>query len=52
MNQLTVRGFDDEILRLAGNGPRRNQPCPCGSGLKYKRCHLDEVEAVEPSRLR
>ena len=22
----------------------RNQPCPCGSGAKYKRCHLAEVE--------
>ena len=22
----------------------RNQPCPCGSGEKYKRCHLPEVE--------
>ena len=22
----------------------RNQPCPCGSGKKYKRCHLAEVE--------
>ena len=21
----------------------RNQPCPCGSGAKYKRCHLAEV---------
>lgn len=21
--------------------PRRNDPCPCGSGLKYKRCCLD-----------
>lgn len=19
---------------------RRNDPCPCGSGQKYKRCHL------------
>jgi len=19
--------------------PRRNEPCPCGSGLKYKKCH-------------
>ncbi len=19
--------------------PRRNKPCPCGSGLKYKKCH-------------
>ena len=22
----------------------RNQLCPCGSGIKYKRCHLGEVE--------
>lgn len=21
--------------------PGRNDPCPCGSGLKYKRCHGD-----------
>ena len=20
--------------------PGRNQPCPCGSGIKFKRCHL------------
>ncbi|MDD2836465.1 MAG: SEC-C metal-binding domain-containing protein [Methanothrix sp.] len=19
--------------------PGRNDPCPCGSGLKYKKCH-------------
>ena len=19
--------------------PERNKPCPCGSGLKYKKCH-------------
>ena len=23
--------------------PRRNDPCPCGSGLKYKRCHGNRV---------
>ncbi len=44
--------YQDEILQLAGNNPGRNQPCPCGSGLKYKRCHLDEVEAVKRRRLR
>lgn len=22
----------------------RNDPCPCGSGEKYKRCHLEQVE--------
>nr|HEX4316056.1 YchJ family protein [Kofleriaceae bacterium] len=23
----------------AAPAPGRNEPCPCGSGLKYKRCH-------------
>ncbi len=26
---------------------RRNQRCPCGSGLKHKRCHFDEVRAAK-----
>jgi len=28
----------------------RNQPCPCGSGLKYKRCHgsVDDTAAASP----
>ena len=26
----------------------RNDPCPCGSGLKYKRCHLPLDEAARP----
>jgi hypothetical protein len=29
-------------------GVGRNQPCPCGSGKKFKRCHADSVEAVAP----
>lgn len=24
--------------------PGRNEPCPCGSGLKYKKCHGDIVK--------
>ena len=47
-----VREYLQEMLRIASNSPSRNQPCPCGGGLKYKRCHLDEVEAVKRSRLR
>jgi hypothetical protein len=27
-------------------GARRNLPCPCGSGLKYKRCHLASDQAA------
>ncbi len=32
-------------------GPRvgRNDPCPCGSGQKYKKCHADEDAAVTAS---
>jgi hypothetical protein len=29
--------------RSPGGNPGRNDPCPCGSGLKYKRCCLDRV---------
>jgi methionyl aminopeptidase len=29
----------------------RNDPCPCGSGLKYKKCCADKAEAVPPSDL-
>ena len=42
-----VREYQAEILRLVGNNPSRNRPCPCGSGSKYKRCHLVEVEAMK-----
>lgn len=29
----------------------RNDPCPCGSGKKYKRCCLQKDEAAEPAAL-
>jgi len=31
-------------LQLRGKEPGRNHPCPCGSGLKYKQCHGDELK--------
>ncbi|MGZ9808983.1 preprotein translocase subunit SecA [Pseudoroseicyclus sp. H15] len=31
-------GFDPEDQSTWGN-PGRNDPCPCGSGLKFKHCH-------------
>ena len=36
-----------EMLNLPRRGLGRNEPCPCGSGRKYKKCCLDEVEAIE-----
>jgi hypothetical protein len=29
--------------------PGRNDPCPCGSGKKYKRCHRPEDERAGPA---
>jgi preprotein translocase subunit SecA len=34
-------GKDEKIKPIRREGPAigRNDPCPCGSGKKYKRCH-------------
>ena len=57
----SATGVDsDQAVALAGNRssnaacqgktqmakPGRNDPCPCGSGKKYKRCCLDKDEAA------
>jgi hypothetical protein len=31
------------------SGVGRNEPCPCGSGKKFKRCHLDAKAPVAPT---
>ena len=31
--------------------PGRNDPCPCGSGKKYKHCHLQIEEAPRPEEI-
>ncbi|MBG8978726.1 hypothetical protein GC070_12650, partial [Neisseria meningitidis] len=31
--------FSPEALEARGQIVHRNDPCPCGSGLKYKQCH-------------
>ena len=33
-----VDGFDENDPSTWGN-PGRNEPCPCGSGKKFKHCH-------------
>ena len=30
-------------LGVSFKGVRRNDPCPCGGGLKFKRCHLPQM---------
>lgn len=45
-------GFFDKIMDLLTHREvktpaekiGRNEPCPCGSGKKYKNCHLHEDE--------
>ena len=53
--KITGEGFENTIKNMEGQVPKqsstnhtvvnttpkvgRNDPCPCGSGLKYKNCH-------------
>ena len=39
----------DPVQRLKQTG--RNDPCPCGSGKKYKKCHLREDEQAQHKML-
>ena len=36
-----------EISNFANQNPSRNVPCPCGSGKKFKKCHIDDVESLK-----
>jgi hypothetical protein len=40
----TGYGFPDPVLPIVNPGPKigRNDPCPCGSGKKYKKCCIDK----------
>jgi hypothetical protein len=39
INKLPEPTFAPQPPRIVGDAPSRNDPCPCGSGKKYKRCH-------------
>jgi len=36
-----AKGGGDDVQTVRREGPKvgRNDPCPCGSGKKYKKCH-------------
>jgi tetratricopeptide (TPR) repeat protein len=34
-----------DMQQVQNNAPRRNDPCPCGSGRKYKQCCADKDRA-------
>ena len=45
--EICLEGFDavdDEPFERAAPKLGRNEPCWCGSGKKYKKCHLDSDE--------
>ena len=44
-----LREHRAEIFNLTEQNPSRNDLCPCGSGKKYKRCHLEAVESLKRS---
>jgi len=35
----TPNVFDEQVIPQPGDKVRPNDPCPCGSGKKYKKCH-------------
>jgi preprotein translocase subunit SecA len=39
-----------EPVKAAGKRPGRNDPCWCGSGKKYKDCHLKEDQMMSVNR--
>ena len=39
-----LREYLADLADIASNRLGRNDPCACGSGRKYKRCHIGEVE--------
>ena len=40
VSQILAENKQQRMLQQTGGGKvGRNKPCPCGSGLKFKRCH-------------
>jgi tetratricopeptide (TPR) repeat protein len=44
-----ILSISPRLVPMARTG--RNDPCPCGSGKKYKRCCLEEHQAAEHEAL-
>ena len=46
-----IKEYEDEMLGLAQRNLGRNKPCPCGSGVKYKKCCLEEFQTIARARI-
>ena len=42
-----IRQYMNEMVEMASRDPGRNELCPCSSGRKFKRCHLDDVKELK-----
>ena len=42
-----LREYFSDLADIARHGLGRNDPCACGSGRKYKRCHLGEIDRLK-----
>jgi hypothetical protein len=53
---LRQAGVDDEeaqlLARIFSPTTGRNEPCPCGSGKKFKHCHQGSMELTPPQRMK
>lgn len=47
--EITTKLIESKVLPLSRK-VGRNEPCPCGSGKKFKKCHLTLVESAPPKR--
>ncbi len=47
---MQILSAEESRLRSAMAGTGRNDPCPCGSGRKFKRCHGAASETRNPCR--
>ena len=45
---LPAKGAEARLFAME-NGVRRNDPCPCGSGQKFKKCCYEEPGADAPA---
>jgi uncharacterized protein YchJ len=39
--------FNGKMLPIVNAGIKvgRNMPCPCGSGVKFKHCHYEDIKS-------
>lgn len=51
ISQAEIRATSDDAPPLAVPTAGRNEPCPCGSGIKYKRCHGRNRPSAPPPHI-